>query len=468
MDFFIQIIYFFTLFYSIMIAIWVKFLWMEGVILKKFFKVLLKIIMAIVLALFTITIFMISLNSEKIPDVSVTSTQSSAVLIRGNHNWKAFTQVLKENNFNYNFKSENTIIASPGETVTIEVSSQAGTRRVFEVKSINYFDSDGNQYISSSIPQENPIDSYSNRYVEQIIMPDKEDTYYYYIKLSYYEKGEVEYAFKVVVSTEPNYDIAELIKLKKTSLMDYEGIQNIINLLPYSKNITNVTIRSSSKPTRLVINYSEFIVDRNQYNNNVIALFALIPELDNVEYVSPDGYYYFTRDEMEFIQGRNLEEYTLDAELWENEVLYKEKVSNDEIKLSNAITNLIVNSLQLNSGDMIDIMSIDENSFNMLIEKDPSNIAMRKIYSELAHYAKNIINTDYNTYKSQNHSEPFIMLSEMSSFEYVSGDNTISEDDKLKNNLHNLDVLVVNGRKETKKKFELYTQNDQWIISEVD
>ncbi|MBR6252803.1 MAG: hypothetical protein IKR04_03080 [Clostridia bacterium] len=436
--------------------------------MKKFFKVLLKIIMAIVLALFTITIFMISLNSEKIPDVSVTSTQSSAVLIRGNHNWKAFTQVLKENNFNYNFKSENTIIASPGETVTIEVSSQAGTRRVFEVKSINYFDSDGNQYISSSIPQENPIDSYSNRYVEQIIMPDKEDTYYYYIKLSYYEKGEVEYAFKVVVSTEPNYDIAELIKLKKTSLMDYEGIQNIINLLPYSKNITNVTIRSSSKPTRLVINYSEFIVDRNQYNNNVIALFALIPELDNVEYVSPDGYYYFTRDEMEFIQGRNLEEYTLDAELWENEVLYKEKVSNDEIKLSNAITNLIVNSLQLNSGDMIDIMSIDENSFNMLIEKDPSNIAMRKIYSELAHYAKNIINTDYNTYKSQNHSEPFIMLSEMSSFEYVSGDNTISEDDKLKNNLHNLDVLVVNGRKETKKKFELYTQNDQWIISEVD
>ena len=93
-----------------MIAIWVKFLWMEGVILKKFFKVLLKISMAIVLALFTITIFMISLNSEKIPDVSVTSTQSSAVLIRGNHNWKAFTQVLKENNFNYNFKVKREIV----------------------------------------------------------------------------------------------------------------------------------------------------------------------------------------------------------------------------------------------------------------------------------------------------------------------------------------------------------------------
>ena len=73
------------------------------------------------------------------------------------------------------------------------------------------------------------------KYIEQIIMPDREDTYYYYLTIDYFEKGEVEYAFKVIVSTDSTYDVEELIKYKKTSIQDYQGIQTIISILPYSK-----------------------------------------------------------------------------------------------------------------------------------------------------------------------------------------------------------------------------------------
>ena len=436
--------------------------------MKKFFKVFIKIIMVLVIVLLSITMLVISVNSEQIPDMTVKSLQTQqAALLKGNYNWKAFTQVLKQENYYYNFKNENTIFASPGETVTVEMTGQVGTRRLYEVKNIHYIDSMKNTYMTSSIPQENPIDSYTNRYIEQIIMPDREDTYYYYLTLDYFEKGEVEYAFKVIVSTDSTYDVEELIKYKKTSIQDYQGIQTIISILPYSKNITNVMVRSSAKPTRLLIHYSEFIVDREQYKNNNVALFALIPELDIIEYSSPDGYYYFTRDEAEFSQGRSLEEYADNPELWKEEVLYKEKMDVDKSKLDNTLTKLIVSGLELESGEMIDLMSIDENSFRELLKDKISEIYFRKMYESLNEYAKTVINIEYSAYKSQNHTEPFIMLIKSEEEKIDSGDTAISSGDKVIRNLHNVQILVNKNKKEIIKNFKLYLIGDEWIISEV-
>ena len=50
--------------------------------------------------------------------------------------------------------------------------------------------------------------------------------YIYNFKLSYYNKGEVFYGLKVVVSTEPNYDIDELIKYKETIISLASKLQN--------------------------------------------------------------------------------------------------------------------------------------------------------------------------------------------------------------------------------------------------
>ncbi len=423
--------------------------------------------MAIVIVLLSITMLVISVNSEKIPDMTVKTAQQQATLIKGNYDWKAFTQVLKQENYNYNFKSENTIIASPGETITVEVTEQVGTRRLFEVEDIYYVDKIGNRFITSSIPQENPIDSYSNRYMEQIILPDKEDTYYYYITLDYFEKGIVQYAFKVVVSSEPNYNIDELIKLKRTSILDYEGIQSIINTLPYSKNITNVMIRSSAKPTRLMIRYSEFMVERGQYKNNVVALFALVPELDIIEYSSPDDNYYFTRDEIEHAYGRSLEDYVENPELWQEEIFYKEKSVIDDTDLSSAVSKLIIDGLELQSGEPIEIMSIDENSFRELFKNKDSDVYIHKVYNTLVNYAKNVINVDYDTYKSQNHSEPFIMLSQINKIGFSSGDDMVVSGDLQIDNLHNIKILVIKDKKEIQKNYMIYSVNEVWTISEV-
>ena len=40
------------------------------------------------------------------------------------------------------------------------------------------------------------------------------DQQIYFLNLDYFEKGNVEYSFKIVVSTEPTYNILDLVKYK--------------------------------------------------------------------------------------------------------------------------------------------------------------------------------------------------------------------------------------------------------------
>lgn len=411
------------------------------------------------------------MNSEKIPDMIASAASAECTLIKGNYNWNAFTQVLKEDNYDYNFRNENTILVSPGETITITITDTVGTRRLYEVESINYYDPDDNKYVGDHVSIENPIDSYSNRYKEQIVMPSKEGTYYYYLNINFFEKGKVEYAFKVVVSVEPNYSILDLINYKGTSLLDTESIQAIINILPYSKNITSIFVKTSENPTKLAINYTEFVVDRNQFNNNVIAIFALIPELDIIECCSNTECFYFSRDEMEFMQGRNLLDYAQDAELWEKEVLYKEKNNLDYTSFEKAINQMISSALGINSGDKFNMVSIDGNSFKNEGGLNLSDISIRKIYNLLMQYYKNVLDISLENYIQLNYDNDFIMVKSVEipgrSIDFSGDTLTQSGEIITKENLHNIEVFCIKDKKEITKKYELYSENGDWVITET-
>ena len=328
--------------------------------------------------------------------------------------------------------------------------------------------------------------------VAPIVTKESLDAEKYFVA-NRYDKGGADGDYINCPMTKEEYDkfYSEIINAKTVELHDFENKKVFESCMPIevsAKRGYKTLLFGILKPKGLVdpktdkMPYAVLQLRKESNFNSLYNLvgcqtnmtfgeqkriFALIPELDIIEYSSPDDYYYFTRDEVEFIQGRKLEEYIDDPELWKNEVLYKEKPSIETGGINDAFTKLIIESLDLQSGEPIDLMSIDEASFKGLIDDNTSDIPVRKMYSSLYNYAKNIINVDYGVYKSQNHSEPFIMLSYSNEIGFSSGDDEVPSGDLRIDNLHNIQVLVIKDNKEIRKNYMLYLFNEEWIISEV-
>lgn len=416
-------------------------------------------------------IIAISTNSQKIPEILVSSSNGEIKALKGNYTWNAFSTVLVESSFlneNYIYKNDNTILVSPDEKLTFFNDKSVGSVHSFDVSSFSNTNSDGEK----SIVDYNKVSSnYDSNIEVQFSAPSTEGTYFYYIYLDYHENGHVEYSFKVVVSTEPTYNILELVKYKNTSIVDMESINEIIKILPYLRNITNVSISAQDTTNKIIISLQEISVNRAGYTNDAIALLTLIPELDVIEFKDNEVYYIFSREELQTLYNRSFTEYIDNPEIWEKEVLYKERVEGPENTKDVIFKNIIIEALSLSSGERLEGISIDTESFS-----NKSNIPFSKVNQEvlldsLKPYADVIYDIPLQKHVSLKFTHPYVgaEIKEIEVDDNFSGDeleetefedNTSEEETTNDNYLVN--IIVLKDNKEYHYQYDVYYFNNSW------
>jgi len=407
--------------------------------LNKFLSVLAKILIIVGILLLAIVVLVISVNSEKVPEIYAYTTDLEAKALTGNYKWYAFSEVLEETNYTkdtYIFKNENTLLVAPNEKITLANSSSLATRHNFTQLSFEYEDSNGNRTI---VPNEQQSNSYGDKNYLDFTVPEKEDTYFYYFKLDYHEKGYVEYALKIIVSTEPVYDIEELQKYKNTSLYDIKSINELLSLLSYSKNITNLITIQTENDYKLIVKYSNISVDRSAFLKNSIALFALIPEVNVIEYSSPEDTYVYTREEVEIVQGRDVTDYAFDKELWENEVLYSVRILDQDNTKYKIFVEIAKRLIESKSGETLDMISFDTSTFDEHTVIGFSDLNKYKFLNEMQKYSKVVSDISFSRYLSLNYSHMFLCAEQKQEEVVPSGDGVVEEE------ISNSESVVVSG-----------------------
>ena len=339
----------------------------EGAKLERFKSVLFRILIIVAIILLALLVLFISINSEKVPELYAFTDSRTSKAVTGNYTWYAFSEVLKEESIekqNITYKTENTLRLYPGEVFSISSHLSSTSRRNFSVEKISY---DSSYSVSVPVEYKQPSNSFSELNVAEITAPTIEDTYYYYINLSYHEKGKVEYALKVIVSTEPKYELEQLLNYKNTNLYDIDKIDNILNILPYSNNKSGIIASYNATPKKLIIYYSDLMMDRETLSNNVLSLFVLIPEAEVIEYKSDDISYIYLRRELELKYGRDLNDYANDKNIWEAEVFFGERQLDQNNSLHNLLRSIIIDAVGVGSGDretgiVVNLDSFDTNT----------------------------------------------------------------------------------------------------------
>lgn len=359
--------------------------------MKKVLKIFLEVIF-IFLGIALILVFLaFSAKSEIVPDIKVTSESGRvAMAVRGNYKWNSFTESVEINSLlpqNYIYASNNVLLVTPGEKMTFRNSDNPLSSYKFYQQDMKYYDTSG---VETVLPSLENSKAYADLKYLEINAPDIEGTYVYEFTLSYYNKGTVSYGLKVVVSSEPSYEIKDLIRYKNTSLKDLASIQDILELLPYSQYKTGVVVRTNLEASEIIINYSQLAVDQSALSNNTIALFTLIPELNFITYCTETEEITYTRSEIEKQVGRNLSDYANNIELWESEILFKEewkdeKVTRDEIYkmiLSDIISEnfstgedvIMVDTSSMSQNDIIPISTVDQYEILEYLSTDIPNV----------------------------------------------------------------------------------------------
>ena len=414
--------------------------------MKRFLNILFKLTIILTIIILVVVVFAISSNSQKIPEIIVTSSSAEINALKGNYSWNAYSSVMSRDDvtkFDFLYRSDNTILVSPNEKLSISNNKEVGSRHNFEEVGFTCEDAAGSiTNVQSTI---NNIDAYKGYTTIDFNAPQNEGTYVYFVKLGYFEKGEVEYTFKVVVSSEPQYNILEIVKYRDTSLDNIKDIKEIISKLPYSKGIQSYVVRTNNYNSKLVIYYDEILVGRNNFNNNSIALFTLIPELNAVEFNSRSTYYLFFRDELEAIQGRSFNEYVDDPELWEAETLYKDKrvdESNSRYEIIQAIVNDIVYT---SSGEKVEAITLDTDSFIRNTDVGFNSVDTSKALSSIREKANVVFDYSLEAYYGSNNRSIYIGAEKI---EPVSGDvevnNTISGDNPEGIKTYEMRIIYIN------------------------
>ncbi|MBR3280476.1 MAG: hypothetical protein IKI57_01340 [Clostridia bacterium] len=445
--------------------------------MKKFLNILLKVLAAIAVLILVFVVIVVSSNSQKIPDIVVSNSSNATIdALRGNYSWNSFSGVLNKDDYSKNdfiYKSENTLLVSPNEKVSIYNNYNTGIRHNFEEIEFSYEDINGNAYnVQSTIDS----DAYKNYTTIEFYTPQNEGTYLYFIKLGYFEKGEVEYSFKIIVSSEPTYNILELVKYKDSSIYDINKIKEIVSKLPFSNGIVNYIVRNN-KSNGLYITYDELQASKTSYNNNAIALLALFPELDFVEFNSNTLNYRFSREELELIQGRSLLDYVDNPKLWELETFYKEKSNDKENTRYEAYLKIILDTLGLSSGDKVDNVAIDTVSFEKQDNSILDNTNSNKLINALKDYSKVIYDISLDEYTNLYANFGYIGAD----LYYTSGDSFIdngldglemsnSGDINTSGDIINseeipINIIYINGNNETHKSYYANYNDGSWSIN---
>jgi len=388
-------------------------------------------------------VFVISSNSQKIPEIIVTSSNSQIDALKGNYSWNAYSSVMNRNDitkYDFIYRNNNTILVSPNDKISILNNKDVGSRHNFEEIGFTCEDVAGNITNVQSVI--NNSDAYKGYTTIDFTAPQNEGNYIYFIKLGYFEKGEVEYTFKVVVSSEPQYNILDIVKYKDTYLEDIKSVKEIISKLPYSKGIQSYVVRTNGFNSRLIIYYDEILVDRNNFNNNAIALFTLIPELYSVEFNSGSTYYLFYRDELEALQGRKFKEYIDDPELWASETLYKEKRLDESNTRFEIIKEIVSNITNLSSGEKVEAITLDTNSFIRNSNLGFNSVDTSKAIASIRNQANIVFDNSLEAYYNSNNKSIYIGADKI---EYPSGDQIIDSlnSGDLLTNTHDNEINII-------------------------
>ena len=401
--------------------------------MNKVLKVILEVLFILTIIALILLFMMFSARSEIVPDIYVTSTSGkSALAVKGAYVWNSFSESLVVDSITpqeYIYTNTNTLLVTPGEKMVFSNSDKSVNRYKFYQLEMKYYDDTNVLY---EIPIVEDSKAFADLKYLELNAPEDEGTYIYNFKFSYYSKGEVSYGLKVVVSTEPTYEIDTLIKYRNTKLTDLDTINNILNLLPYSKYKTGIILKSSQMK-ELIINYQEFIMDRKDLVNNIIAIFTLIPELDTITYKtiedSPEKETYtFIRSEIENQIGRSLKDYSNNVELWKKEILFKEKVIDEVSQRDTIYKAIIADVISTYEEAEIKEIFVDTQSFKESEKLYISDVDGYEILDYVSDFSNIVCDIEYSEYKKLNKESLCISLVKMQSmYDYIknelSGDN---------------------------------------------
>jgi len=421
-----------------------------------------------------------SVSSEKVPElIAIYGTSTSlknVICLKGAYTWNAFSQTLKvasKREEEYIYSNNNILLVSPNDTITFKNSQVLAECRRFQPVTIKYTNQKGEvfdaEYESSIV---------DNRSVD-VKAPSEEGQYIYDFDIDYFEKGDVEYRIKIVVSSEPDYNIESLMQYVNTVSTDETNIYSILNTLPYSKGINGISVSGSPNPTTLTIYYDEIVVDRESLIKNVISLFVLIPKLDYVDYVDNNNYYSFSKLEIEKRCGRSVSEYAHNEKLWEAEVFYNEyRTTEEELKYT-ILTAIFDDNFLVLSGEKQKSLVIDTDSFSKAKDIIFSNITLDKAFSDLKEKVYNIYAMSYQDYKDFHRTDGFIGLEIITIDEDEEAISLESEEKKEDNtsalidtmisgedysNKTILDVIIIKDKKESHIEYIVDYIDNRWHI----
>lgn len=388
--------------------------------MEKREKIFLAIITLIILV--GVVLAFIMSNSQKTPpNVLVQNVDRDSVeAVLGGYSWKVFGNDIIADSIDLKtreYSSENTIVSKPKGTITISSTEK------FSVKEINYFD------VNSKETYETAIRNVEFNTYFGTNAPELEGTYICLFKLEYSGKGTADYAVKVVVTDENVYDVKQIIEYKNTNILDISKINEILKSLPYSNKLNGVAIDADFQ--NININYREVEAEKEDLLNTSVALYVLIPELNNINYNTKNGNISYARNEVNNVMNRNVMEYAENTELWLKEVIYKEKDTNlqNEVTL---YTTVISSSLSaLSEKELGKCIAIDLSNNNFSGDILLNEYAKK----ELLFY----LNLEYTN----------ILLVDSDKFENTKGTNVIvSIDRKIDNQTYIVNVNVEDANKE--------------------
>lgn len=436
--------------------------------LKKVVKVLLEIITVILLIALVLMFLSFSAKSEIIPNIyAFSATGKTAQAVRGNYKWTSFTDSIEKNDITpsgYIYLSNNTILVTPEEKIIFKNSENERDCYKFYQLQMEYYDENNNKV---DVPISENSKVYADLKYLEIIAPKDEGTYIYNFKFSYYNKGEVSYGLKVIVSTEPNYEINELIKYKNTSIVQVNAVNEILELLPYADYKKNIIIRNNNLK-ELIIAYDNISIERTEMINNVIALFTLIPEAQIITLKFENEEFVFTRFEIEKQVGRSLEDYANDIDLWKNEILFKEKIADENSSKDSIYKAIIVDIVSEYEEEKMNI-AIDTKSFATADFIAISEVDSKEILEFVSDFSDIVYDIDYEQYRRLNKDNIFIDLIKISDKEEIIG-NEISGDKYSRTNEGRVFICAVRVCKGNDTKiysYEVWFENNKWNITEL-
>lgn len=154
-----------------------------------------------------------------------------------------------------------------------------------------------------------------------------------------------------VLEKEKEEPVDVLMAYKDTAVGDATAVSHISYILPAGEHVKQIALQTKETPYEITINYGvkegsditaeDFESDWNENNtkrallNNAIAFFILVNNVDEVHfYVEKEKPVSFsiTRKNIEDFVGKDVREYSDDAELWKKEI--EENIMSDDEKVN--------------------------------------------------------------------------------------------------------------------------------------